>query len=134
MLKKLKYWKMDSRNRKFAIISVDINDGDIESHTIEVSNEQAMVLGRVAKALKEFEPYEVETHGFTKKYEHNFPTGECLRTDMGELPPEEIYLETDKISPEDFLMFMDMLPYTEFGFHTVTEIRILAVIGEIKLI
>ena len=125
---------MDSRNRKFVIISVDINDGDIESHTIEVSNEQAMVLGRVAKALKEFEPYCIDKNGYARTFRHNFPTGECLRTDLGELPPEEIYLETDKISPEDFLMFMDMLPYTEFGFHTVTEIRILAVIGEIKLI
>ena len=125
---------MDSRNRKFAIISVDINDGDIVSHTIEVTEEQAMILGRVAKALKDFKPYEVQTHGFTKKYEHNFPTGECLRTDMGELPPEEYYLETDKISPDDFQAFLHLLPYTKLGFHTVTEIRILAVIGEIKLI
>ena len=125
---------MDSRNRKFAIVTVDVNDGDHESHCIEVTEEDAMVLGRVAKALKEFEPYEAQAHGLTIKYEHNFPTGECLRTDMGELPPEEYYLETDKINQEDFLAFMDLVPYTEFGFHTVTEIRILAVIGEIKLI
>ena len=125
---------MDSKNRKFAIISVDVNDGDHESHTIEVTEEQALVLGRVAKALKEFKPYEVQTHGFTKKYEHNFPTGECLRTDMGELPPEEYYLETDKISLEDFREFLNLVPYTECGFHTVTQIRILAVIGDIKLI
>lgn len=125
---------MDSKNRKFAIVSVDINDGDIESHTIEINEEQAMVLGRVTKALKEFEPYETEADGLTWKHEHNFPTGEMCRSHVGELPPEEIYLETDKISPEDFLMFMDLLPYTRHGFHTVTEIRILAVIGEIKLI
>jgi len=126
---------MESRNRKFAIISVDTNDGDIESHCIEVSEEQALVLGRVAAAIKTFEPYEVETHGFKKKHEHNFPTGECLRTDMGEVSAYNYYTEKNKIIiPEDFLAFVGLLPYTEFGFHTVTEIRILAVIGEIKLL
>ena len=125
---------MDSRNRKFAIISVDINDDDIESHTIEITNEQATVLANVAKALKEFEPYGVDKNGYTRTFRHNFPTGECLRTDLGELPPEEYYLETGKISTEDFKEFLALLPYPEYGFHTVTEIRILAVIGEIKLI
>jgi hypothetical protein len=125
---------MDSKNRKFAIISVDVNDGDIESHTIEVTEEQAIVLNNVAKAIKEFKPYEAQAHGMTIKHEHNFPTGECLRTDMGEIPPEEYYIETDKISMEDFREFFELVPYTECGFHDVTEIRILAVIGEIKLI
>jgi len=121
-------------NRKFAIISVDTNDCDIESHTIEISEVQAMVLNNVAKAIKEFKPYEAQAHGMTIKHEHNFPTGECLRTDMGELPPEEYYVETDKITPEDFLEFLELVPYCEYGFHTVTGIRILAVVGEIKLI
>ncbi len=125
---------MNDTNRKFAIISVDTNDGDIETNINELTEEQALMLARVATAIKNFEPYEVQTHGFTQKHEHNFPTGECLRTDMGELPPEEYYLETDKISLEDFGEFINMTPYTEFGFHTVTEIRILAVIGDIKLI
>ena len=125
---------MDDTNRKFAIITVDTNDGDHESHTIEVSEAQAMVLNNVANAIKKFEPYKIETHNMTIKHEHNFPTGECLRTDMGELPPEEYYVETNKISSEDFLEFLELVPYCEYGFHTVTEIRILAVIGEIKLI
>jgi hypothetical protein len=125
---------MDSTNRKFAIISVDTNDGDIESHTIEVTEDQAMVLNNVAKAIKGFEPYETSGLGFPVKHKDNFPTGMCLRTDMGQLPPEEYYVKTEKISPEDFTEFLDLVPYCEHGFHTVTEIKILAVVGEIKLL
>lgn len=125
---------MESRNRKFAIISVDVNDGDIESAINEVTEEQALVLARVANALKEFKPYETQAEGMTWKHEHNFPTGNMCRTHLGELTPEDYYLETNKISPEDFATFLNLTPYTEFGFHTVTEIRILAVIGEIKLL
>ena len=65
---------MNSRNRKFAIISVDVNDGDINSHCIEVDEEQAFVLANVAKAIKGFEPYEVEVYGMTRKHRNNFPT------------------------------------------------------------
>jgi len=69
------------------------------------------------------------------KHEHNFPTGECLREDLGELSSYKYYVEDNKIIiPEDFLVFVGLIPYTEYGFHTVTEIRILAVIGDIKLI
>ena len=125
---------MNDTNRKFAIISVDTNDGDIETNIVEITEEQAVVFNNVATAIKKFKPYETQAHGMTVKHEHNFPTGECLRTDMGELSPEEYYLETDKITEKDFTEFLELVPYVEYGFHTVTEIRILAVIGEIKLI
>jgi len=125
---------MNDANRKFAIISVDTNDGDIESHTVEVTEEQALVLARVANAIKTFEPYETTGLGFPVKHTHNFPTGECLRMDMGEIPPAEYYVESEKISSEDYYEFLELMPYCEYGFHTVTEIKILAVIGEIKLL
>jgi hypothetical protein len=125
---------MDSKYRKFAIISVDTNDADYETHTIEVSEEQAFVLARVANAINTFEPYEVQTHGLMVKHEHNFPTGECLRMELGEIPPAEYYVESEKINSEDYYGFLDMIPSCEYGFHTVKEIKILAVIGEIKLI
>jgi len=125
---------MNSKNRKFAIISVDTNDGDTVSHTVEITEQQALMLGRVANAIKEFEPYKVESQGMEWKHENNFPTGELLRRDLGQLPPEEYYVETNKISPEDFKAFLDLVPYCEYGFHTVEEIRILAVIGEINLL
>jgi len=126
---------MNSKNRKFAIISVDTNDGDYISNTVEVTEEQALVLSRVATAIKTFKPYKVDVEGMEWKHEHNFPTGECLREDLGELSSYKYYVEDNKIIiPEDFLVFVGLIPYTEYGFHTVTEIRILAVIGDIKLI
>lgn len=127
---------MDDTNRKFAIISVDTNDGDIESHTIEVTEEQALVLNNVANAIKGFVTYEThEKTGYARMNDHNFPTGECLREDLGELSARDYYVNHEKtITSEDFQVFEELLPYTEFGFHTVTEIRILAVIGEIKLL
>jgi len=119
-----------SKNRKFTIISVDTNDGDTVSKTIEITEEQALVLGRVADAIKEFKSYIV----MGWNHDHNFPTDECLRTDLGELSPEDYYVKTNKISPEDFKVFLGLVPYCEHGFHTVYEIRILAVIGDIKLL
>ena len=127
---------MDSNNRKFAIISVDTSDADYVSNITEVTEEQALVLARVANAIKTFEPYDGDEifEGYSHKCRHNFPTGEMCRSDLGELRPEDYYLETGKISSEDFLEFLNLVPDTEYGFHTVTEIRILAVIGEIKLV
>jgi len=125
---------MNDANTKYAIISVDVNDGDYETHTIKVTDEQAMMLARVSKAIKEFEPYESKGRGITKRNESNFPTGELCRTDLGELPSEEYYVETGKITPEDFTEFMELVPYCECGFHTVEQIKLLAVIGEIKLL
>lgn len=131
---------MESNNRKFAIISVDVNDGDIESHTIEVTEEQALVLGRVAKAIKEFKPYKrtvedgtlVSSYSLEVTHDNNFPTGEMVREDMGQKSAKDYY--KDIISPDDFEEFLELVPWTECGFHTVTGIRILAVIGDIKLI
>ena len=125
---------MDSTNRKFVIIDVDVNDGDIESAINEITEEQAMAVSRVAAALKEFKPYETEAESMTWKHEHNFPTGNKCRTHLGELPPEEYYLESGLILADDFSTFLNLTPYTEYGFHTVTGIKILAVIGEIKLL
>jgi len=127
---------MNDKNRKFAIITVDTNDADYISNTVEISEEHALLLARVANALKGFEPYEGDEimKDYHHKCRHNFPTGEMCRTDLGELTAGDYYVKTDLITEDDYIDFMDLVPYTEHGFHTVTEIRILAVIGEIKLI
>jgi hypothetical protein len=118
---------MKDTKRKFAIITVDTNDGDYESHTIEITEEQLVVLHHVADAIKEFVTSETNNH--------NFLTGECVREDWGDLSARDYYVENKKtITPEDFQAFEEMLPYCEYGSHTVTEIKILAVIGEIKLL
>jgi len=128
---------MNDKNRKFAVITVDTNDADYLTQTIEVSEEQVLILARVANAIKEFKPYQGKEiyMGHNHNCKHNFPIGECLREDLGEMSSEEYYVEDKKtISREDYQEFLDLLPYGEYGSHTVTGIKILAVIGEIKLI
>ena len=128
---------MKDTNRKFAVITVDTNDADYLSQTIEINEEQALMLARVANAIKEFEPYDGKEFmaGHHHKCRHNFPIGECLRDDLGEKSPEEYYVNDKKtITREDYQEFLDLLPYGEYGSHTVTTITILAVIGEIKLL
>jgi hypothetical protein len=134
LLLNLKRWVMESKNRKFAVITVDTNDADYLSQTIEINEEQALMLARVAAAIKGFEPYEVTGRGYPMKHRHNFPVGECLRTDLGELSAGDYYVKSGLITEDDYIDFMDLVPYTEHGFHTVTTITILAVIGEIKLL
>lgn len=128
---------MIDTKRKFAIITVDTNDADYLSQTIEVTEEQALMLARVAKAIKEFESYNGKEFGLGHyhKCTNNFPIGECLREDLGEKSSEEYYvLDKKSITPEDYREFTELLPYDEYGSHTVTGIKILAVIGEIKLL
>ena len=128
---------MNDTNRKFAVITVDTNDADYISETIEVTEEQVLMLARVATAIKAFESYEGKQIYMGRNHicRHNFPVGECLREDLGEKAAIEYYVKDKKtIIEEDFLEFMELLPYGEYGSHTVTTIKILAVIGEIKLI
>jgi len=127
---------MNSKNRKFAIIRVDTNDGDYFESINEVTPEHALVLASVAKAIQSFEPYPYNMFaGHTYTHDHNFPTGELVRADLFELSAEQYYVEEKKLlSKEEYDVFMNLVPYSEYGFHTVEKIKILAVIGEIILL
>lgn len=126
---------MNSKNRKFVIIDVDCNDGDTLTSINEVTEEQILALTNVAKAIQNFEPYEVKDDGMTWKHDNNFPTGEMCREDLGQKTARDYYVKMKKtISPEDFEVFMNVSPFGEYGFHTVERIRLLAVIGEIRLL
>jgi len=126
---------MKDTNRKFAIITVDTNDGDTVQTINELTPEQVIILNIVATAIKKFEPYEYEMFaGHMSKHEHNFSTGELVRKDNQELSAEEYYVEEKQLlTKEEYDVFMNLAPYCEYGFHTVEYIKILAVIGEISL-
>ena len=53
-------------------------------------------------------------------HHHNFPTGECLRKDLGEKSPQELY----DFDEEVFELFEDFCPYPEYGFHTIERIEL----------
>ena len=77
------------------MIRVDTNDGNYVEVTNIITEAQLKILRPVFEAIKNFKPYKV--HG--GEHNHNFPSGECLREDLGEKTPEEIY-DLDKETVE----------------------------------
>lgn len=126
--------------------TVDTNDGDYVTRNSVIDENELETLRFVCEKIKGFEDYETVDTG---KYGHylsdgrevfgivpegvertrpdknrhssNWPNGECHRSDLGELRPEEIYdlSETDVQFMEE-----EILPYCEYGFHTVESIEI----------
>ena len=97
-------------------IRVDTNDGDYAYATNTISEEDLDKIRPLIKAIKEFEPYENKNNTHT----HNWTTGECLRDDLGEKEPAEIYPFDEEIME----LFMDFLPPTMYGFHTIERIEV----------
>lgn len=69
-----------------------------------------------------------ENFSFTHK--HNFPNGECLREDLGEKTPLELY----DFTMEEQCVLEEILPYCEYGFHTIKSIKILNISKEKNLL
>ena len=103
---------------KKIIITVDANDADYLTNIEEISNEDLEKIKPLLEEIKNFKPYEgrVWREGSPPStFNNNYPFGEYSpREDMGELTPEELYLEIDE---EAFEIFNDLCPYGEYGFH-----------------
>lgn len=97
-------------------IVVDTNDGDCTQVTNDISEEDLGILRPLIKAIKEFKPYRNKK----RTHSHNWTTGECLREDLGEKEPSEIYGFEEEIME----LFEDLLPATMYGFHTIERIEV----------
>ena len=98
------------------MIRVDTNDGDYAEVTNIITEAQLKILRPVFKAIKNFKPYKVDRW----KHDNNFPSGECLREDLGEKTPEEIYdLDEDTMD-----LLCEFLPSAVYGFHTIERVEI----------
>jgi hypothetical protein len=131
------YLKMETPNQKYVIITVDTNDGDYEKSIKKATPEQLDTIHAVALVIKEFKPYQgkeiVPDHHYNCT--HNFPVGELVREDLGELDAKQYYVEKKQLITEDqYNTFRSFCPYCEYGFHTVDSVKVLAVIGEMDLI
>ena len=121
--------------KKFSLILVENEYGDIESRFVEIRDYQTKIIADVAKAIKNFEPYHNKIHYLNIKHSNNFPTGECCREYLGEYSAEDYYVNVKKtISPEDFKEFEALLPTCYHGFRSITEIKIMVVSDEIKIL
>ena len=61
-------------------------------------------------------------------HSHNFPTGECLRADLGEKSPEELYVDSGLCTLEEFEIFKDLVPYGSYGVHTIRCVELRPVV------
>ena len=116
--------------KKYIIIEADTNDGDYTTNKSEITDEQIELIKPMVEAIKNFKPYKVKVPGKMEwTHDYNFPTGECVREDLGQLSAEDFYKDID-----NFDVFDEFVPYGENGIHTIESIDILIVAEEIKLL
>ena len=105
------------KKEKYEItIIVDTNDADFATAVNEISNKELEKLRFLFDAIKKFKPYKNKGH----QHHYNFPVGECLREDLGEKPPQELY----DIDDDLFELFSEYCPFNEYGFHTIESVEI----------
>lgn len=115
---------------KYIRVVADSNDADYVETFLPISDENLEMILPVIEAIKNFKEYEGqwgewdgEAHFMTHR--NNYPSGECLREDMGEKPVEEIYSHVD---PEALAIFdEEYRPYHEYGIHTIESVDIIEV-------
>lgn len=102
-------------------IKADTNDADYIEKVSSISEEELDKIRPLIKAIKKFKPYKSKVDGRDWSHHHNYSYGECLREDLGEKSPRELYKGIDK---EAFEIFEELCPYDEYGFHTVESIEV----------
>lgn len=125
---------------KYLLIKADTNDADYVHSFLPITEEQIAAFTPLFEAIMNFKPYVARYKGEsfgsrsvsrTCTHSHNFPTGDVLREDMGEKPPEEIYAGV--VADVVFEGFTEnFLPMSEHGIHTIKEIRVLDVTSEVR--
>lgn len=102
-------------------IQVDTNDGDYITEESDITKEQLELIKPLIAKIKKFRSYKGSRDDWKYNFDHNYPTGECLRTDLGEFSPREIYKDIDD---EVFDVFEEFIPYCDYGFHTIEKIEV----------
>lgn len=109
--------------KHFIYIKVDTNDGDYVGSLKQITEEDLKKIMPLIEAIRNFEPYTTKITGkhiFEDRHENNYPVGDCLRRDLGEKSPEELYDFPKEIHD----LFMGYCPSCEYGFHTIKEVKI----------
>lgn len=110
---------------KTLLVTVDTNDADYVNEVVEVDEKDLERFLPLIEKIKNFKPYSIEHEGkwdnWSWNFHNNFPTGECLRGDLGEKHPKELY----NLSDEDYEDFVEIFQLWggEWGFHTIVSIQ-----------
>lgn len=106
--------------RTFYVV-VDTNDADYVGKMVSVSDENIEKWMPLIEKIKNFKPYTgTSDSGTTWNHSSNFPIGECLRDDLGEKDPCELYDITDD-ELDEFIEVFELYG-SEYGFHTIVSI------------
>lgn len=116
---------------KHFYVKVDTNDADYIGKIVEVEDASAEKFKFLIEKIKNFKPYiGFSESGFKFTHNHNFPDGECLRKDLGEQHPCELY-NIDEDTYEEFVETFELYG-GEWGFHTIEKIQEI-ILGEVWL-
>ena len=116
---------------KHFYVEVDTNDADYIGKIVKVENETAEKFKPLIEKISQFTPYKsTGNHNLIWNHTGNFPYGECLREDLGEKHPCELY-GINKETYEEFIETFSLYG-GEWGFHTITRIQEIT-LGEIWL-
>lgn len=111
--------------KKYLEVKADSNDGDYATRRELITDEQLTAFEPLFRAIKNFKPYKVELEGWDGgwQHSHNFATGNCLREDLNELSPQELYVDSGIVSLDVFEKFEEeFLPTTDEGIHSIKSI------------
>jgi hypothetical protein len=109
-------------------VTVDTDYSDLVTQNVYITEQELKTLIPIFNAIKEFKPYKGER---SWTFYHNYPHGECCRTDLGEKNPKKLY---GHIKEFNEIEFTEYLPVTEYGFHTITSVKIMYVKSEQTLL
>lgn len=114
-------------NEKFEIaVIVDTNDADYATAINIITADDLAKLRPIFKAIKNFKSYKNKQHN----HSNNWPNGECLRADLGEKSPAEIY----NIDEELVETVEEFCPANEWGFHTIERVEVYPVLEKERLV
>lgn len=116
----------------YLLVVADHNDADYITKVEKISDKTLQKLKPLFSAIKKFKPYKSASgSGMMHTHPHNFPVGECCRTDLGEKELADIYpdhLHALQIFQDEYV------PVNEYGIHTIKEIKLLEIASVKKLV
>lgn len=101
--------------------TVDTNDADYNTEISKINEKELGMLKNICKRIRNFEPYKSISNSDLDWTDNNFSTGDCLREDLGEKDPTELYSLTEE--EYEFFVFK-ICPSCEYGFHTINSVII----------
>lgn len=115
------------------IVKGDTNDADYITSQNMLDEEEYQrllpILQKVAAVLEQ--PITHQTrHGLQH---HDWPNGDTLREDLGEVGPRELHVGPGKLTREEYENFDEYVPYGENGIHTLTSITVHQVVDTQQL-